>query len=95
MIISNTKVLKVSLIPQNWNQNAGKNHNPYYVNKTETGLGLWFIYDSLNNVEFYASSIKPALKRINSETSSVLVMVCDINKKFGTEYCGLFALAYA
>ncbi len=35
------------------------------------------------------------MKRINSETSSVLVMVCDINKKFGTEYCGLFALAYA
>ncbi len=83
-------------------RNAGKNYwitltnyNPHYVNKTETGLGLWFIYDSLNNVEFYANSIKPALKRLNSETSCVLVMACDMNKQFGTDDCGLFALAYA
>jgi hypothetical protein len=35
------------------------------------------------------------LKRLNSETSSVLVMACDMNKQFGTDDCGLFALAYA
>ena len=35
------------------------------------------------------------MKRLNSETSSVSVMACDTNKQFGTDDCGLFALAYA
>ena len=46
------------------------NYNPHYVDKNETGLGLWFIYDSLNNQEYYANSIKPALKRFNKDKSS-------------------------
>ena len=65
--------------------NAGKNHwitltnyNPHYVDKNETGLGLWFIYDSLNNQEYYANSIKPALKRLNEDKSNVVVMACDM-----------------
>jgi hypothetical protein len=82
--------------------NAGKNHwitltnyNPHYVDKNETGLGLWFIYDSLNNQEYYANSIKPALKRLNVDKSNVVVMACDMPKQYGSNDCGLFALAYA
>ena len=82
--------------------NAGKNHwitltnyNPHYVDKNSTGLGLWFIYDSLNNQEYYANSIKPALKRLNEDKSNVVVMACDMPKQYGSNDCGLFALAYA
>ena len=80
--------------------NAGKNHwvtltnyNPHWVDKIETGLGVWFIYDSLNNAEFYANSIKPALKRLNEVTGTVTIMACDMPKQYGTDDCGLFALA--
>ena len=82
--------------------NAGKNHwvtltnyNPHWVHKNETGLGVWFIYDSLNNVEFYANSIKPALKRLNEDRGTITIMACDMNKQYGTDDCGIFALAYA
>jgi hypothetical protein len=49
--------------------------------------------DSLDNVEFYANSIKAALKRLNEDT--ITIMACDIPKKYATDDCGLFALAYA
>jgi hypothetical protein len=48
------------------------------VNKIENGLGEWFIYDSLNNAEFYANGIKPALKRLNEDTGTVTIMGCDM-----------------
>ena len=82
--------------------NAGMNHwititnyNPHYEYKNNTGLGLWFVYDSLNNVEFYLNTMKPALKRLNEDKNRVVIFACDMHKQFGTDDCGLFALAYA
>ena len=61
--------------------NAGKSHwvtltnyNPHWVNKTKIGLGIWFMYDSLNNAEFYVNSIKPALKRLNEDRGTFTIM---------------------
>jgi hypothetical protein len=81
--------------------NAGKNwitltyYNPHYVDKNETGLGLLFFYDSLNNQEYYANSIKPALKPLNEDKSNVVVMACDMPKQNVTNDCGPFTLAYS
>ena len=47
--------------------------------------------DSLDNVEFYANSIKPALKRLNEDRGTITIMACDMNKQYGTDDCGIFA----
>ena len=61
----------------------------------DSGLGIWFIYDSLNNADYHSNSIKPALKRLNDDKTNVCVMACDMHKQYGSDDCGLFALAYA
>ena len=44
------------------------NFNPFYVDKmNESALGIWFIYESLNNHQYYLDKIAPALKRLNIE----------------------------
>lgn len=80
--------------------NAGKTHwitltnyNIFFSARNKS-LGIWFIYDSLNNPEYYLDTIKPALKRLNI-SSIIKVMACDMVKQSGSSDCGLFALGYA
>jgi hypothetical protein len=61
----------------------------------ESGLGTWFLYDSLNQAEYYLQKIRPALKRLNIDNNNMTVMACDMFEQYNTEDCGLFALAYA
>ena len=35
------------------------------------------------------------MKRLNDDKNNVCVLACDMHKQFGTDDCGLFALAYA
>ena len=72
------------------------NFNPFYADKmNESGLGIWFMYESLNNHQYYLDKIAPALKRLNIESGEVRVLACNMPKQYGLNDCGLFALAYA
>ena len=72
------------------------NYNPFYNEKiNDCGLGVWFVYDSLNDPENYLKIVAPALKRLNMDSGSVRVLGCNMPQQYGTSDCGLFALAYA
>ena len=72
------------------------NYNSFYNEKiNDCRLGVWFVYDSLNNPENYLKIVAPALKRLNMDSGSVRVLGCNMPQQYGTSDCGLFALAYA
>ena len=70
------------------------NCNPDYEFARPDGLGIWFLFESMNDAS-YAQEIKPALKRLNSESSIFLLNTCVVPKQQGVIDCGIFALAYA
>jgi hypothetical protein len=53
------------------------------------------MYDSMNNHQWYLDKIAPALKRLNVDNGIIRVLACNMPKQYGTNDCGLFALAYA
>ena len=61
----------------------------------DDGIGIWFIYDSLNNPEHYLQNIKPVLKRINYEKNYFEIYNCQVQNQIQYNDCGLFALAFA
>ena len=67
----------------------------FFYNKRENGLGLWFVYDSLNRPEQFLNYIKPCLKRLNVEAKTFYIISSNVEEQFGLNDCGLFALAYA
>lgn len=72
------------------------NHNPFYTHKiNEAGLSIWFIYDCLNQPQFYLNKIAPALKRLNTNSECLQVFACKMPKPSKISNCGLFALGYA
>ena len=72
------------------------NYNPFYVEKiNDAGLGIWFLYESLNKPEHYLNKVAPALKRLNINDSQIRVLACNMPQQYGMNDCGLFALAYA
>jgi hypothetical protein len=55
------------------------NFNPFYVDKIdESGLGIWFMYDSMNNHQWYLDKIAPALKRLNVDNGIIRVLACNM-----------------
>jgi hypothetical protein len=72
------------------------NFNPFNVDKIdESGLGIWFMHDSMNNHQSYLDKIEPALERLNVDNGIIRVLACNMPNQYGTGDYGLFSLAYA
>ncbi|RNA24201.1 zinc finger BED domain-containing 1-like [Brachionus plicatilis] len=70
------------------------NYNPSYVD-SDDGYYNWFLYDSMNNPEYYLNFIKPALKRLSGGSRFFNIINVEVSKQKGTKDCGLFALGYS
>lgn len=56
------------------------NYNPFY--DQYHSLGVWFVYDSLNNPKFYIPYLKPAMKRLNMDSNSITILICHVQPQF-------------
>ena len=61
----------------------------------DDGFNNWFLYDSMNNPEYYINFIKPALKRLSGGSRFFNIINVNVSKQQATKDCGLFALGYS